>query len=68
MLKPIFMFAEHAMHGGWQLPILILVYIQLLNRMNTQKHGKEEKLSIKKTSSELLVNLQFEKVWKDERC
>ena len=32
-----------------------------LNRMDTQKHGKKEKLSIKKASLYLLVNFKFEK-------
>jgi len=60
MLKPNFMFAENAMHGGWQLPISMLVYIQILNRI--QDTNNMEKKRNKKTSSELLLNLQFEKV------
>ena len=35
----------------------MLVYIKPLNSMDTQKHGKKEKLSIKKASLLLLVNL-----------
>ena len=39
------------------LSISILTYIKLLNSMDKQKHGKKEKLSIKKAYLKLLLNL-----------
>ena len=35
----------------------ILIYIKLLNSMDKQKHGKKEKLSIKKVLLDYFVNL-----------